>query len=176
MAVVEYVLDAIAQNRRGLVGMVSGLTAEQLAWRPGPEANPIGFMTWHLFRFEDDFVHARLGGGLPVWERGGWSVKWPQRPRPENASPLWPTGNSWTPREVSEFRAPPLEEVLAYGQAERESAVAIIKTLDDTSLDQPINSNNPQANKGLVLRVITLHELEHLGHIEMLLGLMKAKG
>lgn len=32
---------------------VEGMTAEQLQWRPGSGANPIGWLVWHVGRVED---------------------------------------------------------------------------------------------------------------------------
>ena len=39
--------------------VVDGLDAEQLSWRPGPAANSIGWLVWHLTRVQD--VHDRVG-------------------------------------------------------------------------------------------------------------------
>src|SRR3712207_7179550 len=35
---------------------LDGLTPEDLHRRPGPAANPIGWLAWHLLRVQDDHV------------------------------------------------------------------------------------------------------------------------
>ncbi|HEU5108625.1 MAG TPA: DinB family protein, partial [Micromonosporaceae bacterium] len=35
---------------------VEGLGPADLRWTPGPAANPIGWLVWHLTRVQDDHV------------------------------------------------------------------------------------------------------------------------
>jgi len=51
---------------------VTGLTSEQLVARPGPDANPIAWLVWHLTRVQDDHV-ADLAGTEQVWTADGWA-------------------------------------------------------------------------------------------------------
>ena len=54
-----------------------GLSREQLAWRPAPDANSIGWLLWHLTRVQDHHLAELLGVPLAVirrWHRRGLIV------------------------------------------------------------------------------------------------------
>lgn len=70
----DILLDAFTRVREGLASQLDGLTAEQLVWRPAPDANPIGWLAWHLTRVQDDHL-ADLGGVEQVWSSGGWAKR-----------------------------------------------------------------------------------------------------
>ena len=50
---------------------IDGLTAEDLAWQAGPNANPIGFIYWHIPRVEDRLINCFARGETEVWVRDG---------------------------------------------------------------------------------------------------------
>ena len=51
-----FIEDVLTQERAGLLEVIDDLTPEELAWHPGPEANHIGWMLWHMFRAEDMWI------------------------------------------------------------------------------------------------------------------------
>ena len=51
---------------------MDGLSDDDLAWRPDPEANSIAWLVWHLTRIEDDHV-AGVAGTTQVWDDDGWA-------------------------------------------------------------------------------------------------------
>src|SRR3954471_11942081 len=57
---------------RGLVHQaVEGLTEEQLSARPGPDANTIAWLVWHLARIQDDHI-ADAADRPQVWTGDDW--------------------------------------------------------------------------------------------------------
>ncbi len=56
----DFSLDNLDRVWQALMGTVNGLTDEKLAWRPGVEANPIGFVLWHQTRCEDTYIHSLI--------------------------------------------------------------------------------------------------------------------
>lgn len=50
---------------------VSGLTVDDLAWRPDAEANSIAWLVWHTARGQDVQI-ADLAAGEQVWAVDGW--------------------------------------------------------------------------------------------------------
>src|SRR3954470_9852800 len=61
--------DAFSRTHDRLPAAVTGLTADELLWRVDADANPVGWLVWHLTRVQDD--HMATIGGLPqVWEQG----------------------------------------------------------------------------------------------------------
>ena len=59
-----FIVQALMQKHEGSMEMISDLTPEELAWRPGPEANHFGWMLWHAFRVEDT---RERGVRSPAW-------------------------------------------------------------------------------------------------------------
>lgn len=67
----EILTDAFTRVRDGLAAQFEGLSVEQVLWRPAPDANPIGWLAWHLARVQDDHL-AGVGDVEQAWTRG-WS-------------------------------------------------------------------------------------------------------
>lgn len=63
-------VDALGRSLENALHAIDGLSADQLAWRPGPTANPIGWLVWHLARVQDDHV-AFVAGLEQVWTAQG---------------------------------------------------------------------------------------------------------
>ena len=64
-------LDGFQRIEEGVGAVLDGLTADDLRWRPGPDANPIGWLLWHLSRQQDAQL-AAVAGEDEVWTAGGW--------------------------------------------------------------------------------------------------------
>lgn len=176
MDVKELVAQTMERTRQSTLRMVEGLTASQLRWQPGPEANPIGFLLFHVFRAEDRYAHRWISNKGEVWFREGWASRYklPVQP-PDQESPL-NSGNSWTPQQVAAFQPPPLKELLAYGQAVHQSALAVVRALDPSRLGERPNPRRPELTMVNYLQNCFTHELEHAGQIDYIVGLMKSAG
>lgn len=59
--------DALARVDETLTATLDGLDAGDLTRRPGPDANPVGWLAWHLTRVLDGHL-ADLVDGPQVWE------------------------------------------------------------------------------------------------------------
>ena len=57
----DILLDCFGRIREEVHEVVSGLSAGDLAWRPDPDANSIGWLVWHLTRVQDDHVAGVTG-------------------------------------------------------------------------------------------------------------------
>ena len=53
MTLNEFIEDALNTEHEYLMDALSDITSEELMWRAGPEANPIGWILWHMIRVED---------------------------------------------------------------------------------------------------------------------------
>jgi len=155
--------------------MTRGLTAPQLVWQPGPGANTIAFLLLHVFRGEDYNGHTHLVGRPQVWDRDVWDRRISLPRRPASAGPLWTAGTGWSQTELHAF-SPPLNPLLQYGEAVRVSLNEAIRALDPAALDQEVDLGWRKMARGWLLCVMLTHEAEHRGHIELLLGMMKANG
>lgn len=115
-------LDAFTRVRDGIASQLDGLTAEQIAWRPAPDANPIGWLAWHLTRVQDDHL-ADLGGVEQVWTSGGWSQRFAL---PYDDATV---GYGQSSAEVGEFSVTDTSLLLGYQQAVHESTARLLEAL-----------------------------------------------
>lgn len=65
-------VDAFERVRDEVPQVLDGLAPADATWRPDPDANPIGWLVWHLARVQDDHLAALSGAcGRPrpqVWD------------------------------------------------------------------------------------------------------------
>ena len=69
MTSADLLVDAFGRIRETVSDTVYGLTPDQLAHRIDTDANPIGWLVWHLTRIQDDHV-AGAFGVMQVWSAG----------------------------------------------------------------------------------------------------------
>ena len=74
MSSADLLVDAFGRIRETVRAVMPGLTPLQLAHRVDAEANPIGWLIWHLTRVQDDHVAAAFGV-RQVWTTGGWAAR-----------------------------------------------------------------------------------------------------
>ncbi len=60
-----------------------GLTQEDLVWRPKPESNSIGWITWHLARVLDKLVSPIIGEEQ-LWLQDRWHTEFNRPPHPDD--------------------------------------------------------------------------------------------
>src|SRR5690349_19320792 len=65
-------VDALGRVHEDLPGLLDGLDGDALRWRPDRDANPVGWLVWHLTRVQDDHL-AGLGGVEQAWTSGGFA-------------------------------------------------------------------------------------------------------
>ena len=99
----QFVEMAITQTRTATLATVKELNKEQLTYRVGPKANPVGFLIWHVFRTEDRYVRT-LTGQEESYQTEGWSNKWSLPATITGDRMTMTTGNSWTAEEVGIFQ------------------------------------------------------------------------
>ena len=63
---VDLLRDAFERVAQAVPGLLTGLNTAQLAWYPGPFANSIGWLVWHMARVEDDHM-AGIAESEQVW-------------------------------------------------------------------------------------------------------------
>ena len=67
----DLLVDSFTRVRELVVELTDGLTEEAATYRPGPKANSISWLLWHLTRIQDDHVAALAAGGAGVAELAG---------------------------------------------------------------------------------------------------------
>ena len=98
MTLNEFITDALEKESGSLLEALDGLTPDELAWQPAPDANSIGWILWHMVRVEDMFIQFFAQFQPELWETGGWNDKF--------GLPTRDNGFGHTPDQVNNFPAP----------------------------------------------------------------------
>ncbi len=162
----EFVADALDKEREFLLEAVQDLTAEEMGWRAGPEANPIGWILWHMLRVEDMWFQFFIQRQTEIWERDGWNEKF--------GLPTRDNGFGHTQEQVSQFPALDLAQLLNYGKAVRAATLEYLKTLTDDDYPVVPREQRPEMSIGAICRQIIGEVYQHVGHIAYLKGLLRA--
>ena len=148
--------DGFDRVRETVERAVEGLTEEQLAFRPDPEANSIAWLTWHLTRVQDDHL-AGVAGSEQLWTVGGWVERF-RLPFDVEA-----TGYGHGPDEVGQVRA--TAELLAgYQDAVHRATVDYVSTLSDDDYARVVDERwDPPVTLAVRLLSVLNDTLQHAG-------------
>lgn len=158
-------VDAFGRVREEVHAVLEGCTPETLAYRPGPAANPIGWLVWHLARVQDDHV-ADLAGTEQVWVAGGFADRF-GLPYPPSA-----TGYGQRPEDVGAFSVRSPELLAGYLDAVHEATIAFLSTVGDTDLDRIVDTSfDPPVTLAVRLVSVLADDLQHVGQAAYVRGL-----
>lgn len=160
---VTMVLDAFSRVAATVHDAVTGLTPEQLAWRPAPEANPIGWTVWHLSRVLDDHL-ADLAGTAQVWPSWVGGIEAPYANQE--------FGYGHTPAQVGQLRATD-DGLLDYWNQVHQRAREIVMGLAADDPERIVDSRfDPPVT--LAARLVSLMDegSQHAGQVAYLRGLL----
>lgn len=160
--------DAFERVAEGVPEVVDGLTDDDLAWRPSADANPIGWLVWHLLRVEDDHV-ADAAGVDQVWTAQGYAGRF-GLPFEDSA-----TGYGQTSEEVGQVRvsATLLGE---YAEAVHRQTLDFLDSVTEGDLDRIVDDNwDPPVTLGVRLVSVVNDETQHLGQAGYVRGLLRSR-
>ena len=167
MNVSELLQDAFDRIQEEAHQAVRGLSREQLAARPGPEANSIAWLVWHLARVQDDHV-SEVAGRPQTWTEGGWEGRF-GLPFGEGA-----TGYGQSSEEVGQVQVDG-ELLVGYVDATTAATKAFLATVTDPDLDRVVDRNwTPAVTLGVRLVSVVSDDLQHVGQAAYVRGLLGA--
>ena len=163
-------VDAFTRVRDELPSQLDGLTAEQVLWRPAPDANPMGWLAWHLARVQDDHL-ADLGGIDQVWTGGGWAGRF-ALPYDEGA-----IGYGHSSAEVGAFTVGDTALLTGYHAAVHELTVQVIETLGTATDYERIVDERWDPPVSAAVRVVSVigDITQHLGQLAYVRGLLEQR-
>lgn len=161
----EFIVDAFAKEQEFLSDAVGDLTPEELAWRPGPGANPIGWILWHMLRVEDMWFQFFIQHKPEIWERDGWNERF--------GLPTRDNGFGHTLEQVSGFPALDRDELMHYGDAVRGETLEYLKGLNPDDFKMVPREQRPEMSVGAIFRQVIGEVFQHQGHIAYLKGLQR---
>ena len=167
MTLNEFIADAFEKEQEFLSEAVNDLTTEEMAWRAGPDANPIGWILWHMLRVEDMWFQFFIQRQTEIWERDAWNEIF--------GLPTRDNGFGHTPEQVADFPAVDLQELLRYGQAVRQGTLEYLETLEPADFAVVPREQRPEMSVGAIFRQVIGEIYQHQGHISYLKGLLRSK-
>jgi hypothetical protein len=165
MTPAELLTDAFERVLQTATGAVEGLTDEQLARRPAPDANSIAWLVWHLARVQDDHV-AEVAGTEQVWTAQDFVTTF-QLPFDTSA-----TGYGMSSEEVGHVRvgAEPLADYL---HAVHVATVSYVAGLAPEDLDRIVDERwDPPVTLGARLVSVLNDDAQHAGQAAYVRGLV----
>ncbi|MGY1747521.1 mycothiol transferase [Blastococcus sp. SYSU D00695] len=164
----DVLASAYAQVAETLESSLDGLTADQLAARVGPGANPIGWLAWHLLRVQDDHL-ADAAGSRQVWTGQGFARRF-DLPLDDGA-----TGYGMSAEEVAAVRVSDPALLVEYSAAVHARTAEFLAGLADEDLDRVVDTRwDPPVTLGVRLVSVLSDDLQHLGQIGYVRGLLGA--
>jgi hypothetical protein len=147
---------------------VEGLDADGLVERPGPSANPVGWLVWHIARIQDDHI-ADILGQDQLWVGGDWAGRFGLTPDPSNL------GYGHTADEVSAVRPEGAEVLVEYLEAVDARTRAMLSDITVGDLDRVVDRRwDPPVTLGVRLVSIADDALQHAGQAAYIRGLLGA--
>lgn len=144
---------------------VDGLTDDQLTTRPTPDANPVGWLVWHLARVQDDHV-ATVAGIEQVYTAQGYAERFGL---PFDTRDI---GYGQTSDEVGQVRAD-AAFLTDYLRAVHEQTTAYVAGLDAADLDRVVDEGwDPPVTLGVRLASVISDDLQHAGQAAYVRGLL----
>ena len=165
MTLNEFIEDAFRHEKEFLMEAVNDLTPAELAWRAGPEANPIGWILWHMLRVEDMWFQFFIQRKPEIWERDGWNDKF--------GLPTRDNGFGHTMEQVADFPALDRDELVRYGDAVRGETLEYLKDLAPEDFNVVPREQRPEMSVGAIFRQVVGELFQHQGHISYLKGLQR---
>ncbi len=165
MTPAEVLLDAFERISKSAAAAVDGLSDDQLASRPAPEANSIAWLVWHLARVQDDHV-ADVAGTEQVWTAQDFVTRF-DLPFDSSA-----TGYGMNGEEVGHVRVG--AELLAdYVGAVHDATAAYLSTVTPEDLDRIVDERwDPPVTLGVRLVSVVSDDLQHAGQAAYVRGLV----
>ncbi|MDG4758992.1 DUF664 domain-containing protein [Micromonospora sp. WMMD710] len=146
---------------------VDGLSPDQLLHRPGPGANSIGWLVWHLTRVQDHHV-ADLLDAEQIWVSGDWAGRFGLTPDPDD------TGFGHSPAQVAAVRPESAQALIDYYGAVSARTRSLVTGLGPADLDRVVDESwDPPVTLGVRLVSVAEDDLQHVGQAAYLRGLVE---
>ncbi|WP_033294611.1 mycothiol transferase [Amycolatopsis jejuensis] len=166
MNVADLLVDGFGRVREVVHQAVGGLTAEQLAARPGPDANSIGWLAWHLARVQDDHV-ADVADTEQLWTAQDWHTRFGL------PFPAEDIGYGHRSEDVAQVRPESPELLTGYYDAVHEHTLTWLAKLDEAALDRVVDKRwTPPVTLGVRLVSVLSDDLQHAGQAAYVRGLL----
>ena len=165
----DVLADAFGRIAEDFELAVVGLTSDELAFRPDPEANSIAWLAWHATRVQDDHVSALAHRQQASIDDGF------QRRLGIGLDPL-DIGYAHTSDQVAAVRPSGPEILVEYLRAVTERTLEYLSNVDAAELDRIVDSNwDPPVTAGVRLVSVIDDSIQHAGQALYVRGMIERR-
>jgi uncharacterized protein DUF664 len=168
----ELLLDGFGRIKENVADVLEGLSAQQLAYRIDPDANPVSWLVWHLTRVQDDHVAAAFGV-TQVWTSEGWAR------RLGLPAGMMDHGYAHSREQVASVAAATSASGLLdeYHDATYAQTVKLVSELRDADLDRVVDKRwTPPVTLGVRLVSVLDDGMQHVGQAAFVRGVLLRRG
>jgi hypothetical protein len=168
MTSAELLVDGFGRIRETVADVLDGLTAEQLAYRVDPGANPVSWLVWHLTRVQDDHVAAAFGA-TQVWPSGAWARRFGL------PSAMMDHGYAHTSEQVVSVATATASAslLLEYHETTYAQTVKLVSEISDADLDRVVDTRwTPPVTLGVRLVSVLDDDMQHAGQAAFVRGII----
>jgi hypothetical protein len=163
----ELLGDSFDRVREIVHETVTGLSPEQLAFRPDDAANSIAWLVWHLTRIQDDHM-SDLAERQQAWTELGWHERFGLPFAPEA------TGYAHTARQVGAVHGIGPELLLGYHDDVHERTLAFLRGPGIHHLDRVVDTRwDPPVTAAVRLVSVVSDAMQHAGQAAYVHGLLE---
>ena len=164
----ELLTDAFGRIDHIVSGVLAGMDAGALNWRPGGTGNSVAWLLWHLCRGQDEQI-TDVAGGESVWTAGGYAERFGFSLAPAD------TGYGHTSAQVDAVQLASGTLLADYHRAVLERSLGFIRELGDEELDRVVDDRwDPPVTLGVRLISILDDCVQHGGQAAYVKGLHRA--
>jgi hypothetical protein len=161
----ELLVDALGRVKETVHSAVEGLDRRALAHRVDADANPIGWLVWHLTRVEDDHI-AGVAGSEQVWLAQGWADRF--------ALPVdaYDIGYGHTSDQVASVDVD-ADLLIGYHDAVHDRVVDYLRTVTDDDLPRIVDRRwDPPVTLAVRLVSVVNDCTQHVGQAAFVRGVV----
>ena len=168
MNAADLYLEAMGRADGTLRRALEDLTVDELRSQPaGAGSNPIGWLVWHLSRGRASLASG-ITGTDSVWETGGWAARFGMEGEVAR----------FVPEDVHTFDPKSPKTLLGFFSEATEKAYDAVRALSDKDLERevPTRPGRPPAPISSRLALSLFDNIQHIGQIAYLRGLIREQG
>jgi len=166
MEIRDVLADGFERVRGVVAAVAEGLSRDELAHRPGPQANSIAWLLWHLTRVQDGHV-AEIAGREQAWVEE-WAARFGMSPDPHD------TGYGYTSEQVAAIRPDGPGILVAHHEAVHARTLGYLESADDADWERIIDRRwDPPVTVAVRLVSVLEDDLQHAGQAAYVRGLIR---
>ncbi|GAC68538.1 mycothiol transferase [Gordonia soli] len=161
----DILADSLSRIAENVHGVLDGIDADGLVWRPENHGNSVAWLIWHLTRVQDSHI-ADLAGTEQVWIVDGWVDRFGLD------LPAGHTGYAHSSDDVAKVDVRDRELLRGYHDATHAATLRYLEGLSDADLDEVIDENwDPPVRRGVRLVSLVDDDAQHVGQAAFVAGL-----